>query len=209
MTPTPRFHFALSYASALHQEQRRKGKSGEHAVPYVVHLLGVCAIVIQNGGSEDEAIAALLHDAVEDQGGKAEAERIRALFGDVVARIVLGCTDSFVDTAGGEKKLPWIARKRDYLARLREEGDDVAFVSAADKLDNARATERDVAAQGDRLWQIFNAPKARTIAYYRELIAVYATKAARVQPIVRELRAIIERIGADVPADATMESASA
>ena len=141
--------------------------------------------------------------------GKAEAERIRALFGDVVARIVLGCTDSFVDTAGGEKKLPWIVRKRDYLARLREEGDDVAFVSAADKLDNARATERDVAAQGDRLWQIFNAPKARTIAYYRELIAVYATKAARVQPIVRELRAIIERIGADVPADATMESASA
>lgn len=204
MTLTPRFHFALSYASALHAHQWRKGPNGGHEVPYVMHLLGVCAIVLENDGSETQAIAALLHDAVEDQGGMAQAARIRDLFGADVERIVLGCTDSFVDTASGEAKLPWLQRKRAYLARLQSEPDDVALVSAADKLDNARATERDVQRRGESLWQIFSAPKARTIAYYRALIAVYRVKGPAVQRMTDELECIIERLGADVPPDATL-----
>jgi (p)ppGpp synthase/HD superfamily hydrolase len=163
-----------------------------------------CSVVLENGGSETEAIAALLHDAIEDQGGEPQAKRIRELFGEEVERIVRGCTDSF-----STPKAPWPQRKREYIERLKHEDDSVAFVSAADKLDNARSTARDVAAQGERFWKIFNAPKERTIAYYRRLIEVYRTKGQRLQPIVDELAAIIEKLGAGVPLEADLEDPQA
>jgi (p)ppGpp synthase/HD superfamily hydrolase len=198
---TPRFHAALAYASMLHQNQYRKARLGSSTqpLPYVVHLLRTCAIVLENDGSETEAIAALLHDAVEDQGGEPQAVRIGELFGADVERIVRGCTDSFADTQRGEPKAPYAVRKLGYIMRLRDEAEDVAFVSAADKLDNARATQRDLAEQGEDVWRIFSASKARTIAYYRALLAVYRTKGARLGRIVDELDAIVERIGAGVP----------
>ena len=132
---TGSFHSALSYASMIHQEQKRKSRDGARRVPYVLHLLGTCAIVLENGGSETEAIAALLHDAIEDQGGEYQAKRIRELFGEEVERIVRGCTDSF-----STPKAPWPQRKREYIERLKHEDESIAFVSAADKLDNARST---------------------------------------------------------------------
>jgi (p)ppGpp synthase/HD superfamily hydrolase len=183
----------------MHQEQRRKSRSGEKRIPYIVHLLGVCAIVLENGGGETEAIAALLHDAIEDQGGEAQARRIGELFGADVERIVRGCTDSFADTSAGEPKAPYAERKLSYLERLRSEPDDVALVSAADKLDNARATARNVTEQGEDAWAIFRAPKPATIAYYRALIAVYRSKGPRLARIVDELDEIVARLGAGVP----------
>jgi len=196
---TSRFHLALAYASMVHQDQRRKARDPQRKVPYIAHLLGVCAIVLENGGSETEAVAALLHDTIEDQGGEAQGRRIGELFGPDVERIVRGCTDSFADTSLGEVKAPYAERKLNYIERLRGEPDDVALVSAADKLDNARATARNVGELGDDAWKIFKAPKPATIAYYRALIAVYRTKGERVRPIVDELEAIIARVGVGVP----------
>ena len=125
-----RFNRALSLASSLHASQARKG--GE--VPYIAHLLAVCALVLEAGGDEDLAIAALLHDAVEDQGGESTLLIIRQRFGDRVADVVNGCTDT-----DETPKPPWKQRKQDYLDHLRGAPDDVRLVSAADKVHNARS----------------------------------------------------------------------
>ena len=179
-----RFHQALAFASLLHQEQRRKGAE---PVPYVVHLLGVCAIVLENGGSEDEAIAALLHDAVEDQGGLKTAERIRAAFGDNVARIVLACSD-----ATSVPKPPWQERKQGYHARLRTADVSTQLVSAADKLDNLRSIQRAVAREGDGYWEIFNASKSDSLWNYRTLAQIYlASHDARVLNVARQVDALV------------------
>src|ERR1700752_4814526 len=126
---TVRFERALAYTARLHAAQFRKGT----ARPYVGHLLGVASIVLTHGGDEDEAIAALLHDAVEDQGGKPRMREIRRKFGPPVARIVKGSTDSDV-----EPKPPWLERKTGYLRYLRHADSSVRLVSAADKVYNAR-----------------------------------------------------------------------
>ncbi len=123
-----RFDQALNYAIQLHADQLRKGSG----VPYLAHLLSVTALVLEDGGSEDEAIAALLHDAVEDQGGLATLEEIRSKFGTHVADIVAGCTDSFEDP-----RPPWKQRKDRYLQHLAQATPEVRRVSLADKLHNA------------------------------------------------------------------------
>jgi GTP pyrophosphokinase len=161
---TPRFADAFSYASALHARQTRKGTD----IPYLSHLMSVSALVLEDGGNEDEAIAGLLHDAVEDQGGQATLVEIRRLFGDNVARIVDGCTDSAV-----VPKPPWRERKERYVAHIRHAPADVRRVSSADKLHNARSILADYRAVGDGLWTRFTAGKDDTLWYYRSLVASF------------------------------------
>src|SRR5947209_18212527 len=127
-----RFEEALAFAARLHASQTRKGG----AVPYVAHLLAVAAIALEHGAGEDAAIAALLHDAVEDQGGAATREEIRRRFGDAVAAVVDGLTDS--DSPDPDRKLPWRQRKEAYIAHLPTASADVRLVAVADKLHNAR-----------------------------------------------------------------------
>jgi len=163
---TNRFVEALGYAAELHLLQRRKGKGQ----PYVGHLLGVAAIVIQHGGGEDEVIAALLHDAVEDQGGLPRLDEIRDKFGRHVARIVDGCTDSY--EVSGEKR-DWGERKRAYIEKVAHEPEDVRLVSAADKLANAREILSDFRVEGDAVFDRFTGRKDGTLWYYRTLVNVF------------------------------------
>jgi (p)ppGpp synthase/HD superfamily hydrolase len=179
---TNRFVEALGYAAKLHQFQRRKGKGQ----PYVGHLLGVAAIVIQHGGGEDQVIAALLHDAVEDQGGLPRLDEIREKFGTEVARIVDGCTDSY--EARGEKR-DWAERKRAYIARVAEEASDVRLVSAADKLANAREILADYRVEGDEVFKRFQGRKEGTLGYYRQLVDVF--KKAGSSALVDELERVV------------------
>jgi len=162
-----RFDHALLFAAQVHRNQGRK-KSG---VPYISHLLGVAAIVLDYGGDEDMGIAALLHDAAEDHGGKAMLAVISQMFGPRVAKIVDGCTDSYGDE--GKNKPKWYPRKLRYIRRMRHEDADTRFVSAADKLYNARAVLRDVRQYGDSAFGSFSAPKAKVLWYYRSLVREY------------------------------------
>lgn len=157
---TERFDRALAYASEAHRDQVRKGSE----VPYVAHLLGVAAIALEAGADEDQSIAALLHDAVEDQGGQARLDDIRERFGDRVARIVSDCSDS-----DSLPKPPWETRKQAYIASLEKKSPDSLLVSLCDKLYNAEAILSDLLVLGDALWERFTGGKAGTLWYYREL----------------------------------------
>ena len=156
-----RFDDAPTFATKAHREQRRKGPK---QIPYMGHLLGVCSLVIEDGGDEDEAIAALLHDAVEDQGGEPMFAEIRARFGDRVADIVLACSDSTE-----EEKEPWRERKESYLAALPAKSPGALRVSLADKLFNARSILRDFLDVGPDVWSRFNAGRDGQLWYYRQL----------------------------------------
>ncbi len=168
---TDRFDRALLYATHVHGGQRRKGTS----TPYVAHLLAVAATVLEYGGDEDLAIAALLHDSVEDQGGKARLEDVRNRFGDRVAQIVEPCSDSLVDTGKGESKAHWQERKEAYLKHLRTADADILRVSLADKVHNARAILRDLRNPeiGERIWSRFSQPREDTLWYYGSLADVF------------------------------------
>ncbi|MEW6271421.1 MAG: HD domain-containing protein [Thermodesulfobacteriota bacterium] len=163
-----RFEEALAYAARVHRRQIRKvadDDKGAPEIPYVAHLMAVAALVLEHGGGEDEAIAALLHDAVEDAGGRARREDIRVRFGDEVVRIVDACSDS-----DGEPRPPWVARKEAYLAHLAATGDGkVRRVAACDKLHNARAVLADYRKLGTGLWARFNGKRDGTLWYYRVL----------------------------------------
>ena len=164
---TDRFDRALLYATHVHGGQVRKGSS----TPYVAHLLAVAATVLEYGGDEDLAIAALLHDSVEDQGGKARLEDVRNRFGERVARIVEACSDSLANTAKGERKAHWQERKDAYIAHLGTADEDILRVSLADKVHNARAILRDLRKPdvGEKVWTYFSQPKEKTLWYYRNL----------------------------------------
>lgn len=178
-----RFDQAFAYASLLHASQTRKGSR----TPYIAHLMGVAALVLEDGGSEDEAIAGLLHDSVEDHPREGHTEEeIRLLFGERVLRIVLGCTDAFE-----HPKPPWKKRKLDYLKHLSAAPTDVRRVSAADKLHNARAVLHDYRHQGERLWRRFNAGKKDQLWYYRSLVEVLKKNRRRPGPLVRELERVV------------------
>jgi (p)ppGpp synthase/HD superfamily hydrolase len=164
MKLSERFEEALAYAARVHADQVRKGAG----VPYISHLLGVCSIALEFGADEDAAIGALLHDAAEDQGGRPRLEEIRAKFGEAVAEIVEGCTDTF-DTP----KPKWRPRKEAYIAHLASASAATRLVSASDKLHNARAILRDVAARGDAAFEIFAGKKDGTLWYYRALVAQF------------------------------------
>lgn len=178
-----KFEKALLYASQLHRDQQRKGTR----VPYVTHLLAVAAIVGENGGTEDEVVAALLHDAPEDQGGEATLEIIRSRFGDEVAAIVEGCTDTYEDP-----KPPWQGRKERYLAHLADAPDSVRLVSSADKLHNARTVLSDYRVLSDDLWGRFNGGREGTLWYYRAIVGSLRT--ADDTPVVEELDRVVTEL---------------
>ncbi len=178
-----RFERALVYAARLHADQTRKGSG----IPYVTHLLAVAAIVGENGGTEAEVVAALLHDAPEDKGGRERLEDIRERFGDGVAEIVAGCTDTYE-----EPKPEWRPRKEAYVAHVRTAPASVRLVSAADKLHNARSILADLRALGDGLWKRFTGGREGTLWYYRALADAYA--AAGTNAIVEELDRVVSEI---------------
>jgi (p)ppGpp synthase/HD superfamily hydrolase len=165
---TERFDDALAYASQLHRAQNRKGA----AIPYISHLLAVAAIALENGADEDQAIAALLHDAVEDQGGLAQLETIRARYGDGVAAMVADCTDAHVDP-----KPEWRPRKEAYIASLADKPARSLAVSLADKTHNASAINADLRGVGAAVWDRFTAKKHETLWYYRALADAFRTHA--------------------------------
>ena len=183
---TWRFDSALQFASGLHHQQPRKGVS----IPYVVHLMSVCALVLEAGGDEDQAIAALLHDAVEDQGGLPTLDTIRHMFGERVANTVESCSDSTVSDP--TKKLSWYDRKEEYLAHLRSTNNkDALLVAAADKLHNARAILSDY--REVKLWERFNAPKEDQLRYYGALVETLQSTAAPTV-LVDELSRVVEEL---------------
>jgi GTP pyrophosphokinase len=180
---TSRFDEAFRYAHEVHGEHVRKGND----TPYIGHLMGVCSIVLDDGGSEDEAIAALLHDAAEDFGGRPRLEDIRSRFGDPVAKIVEDCTDSWETP-----KLPWIERKREYVRHAHALSASSLRVSAADKVHNAYAILRDLRNTGEQVWARFNAPADDVIAYYESLVRAF--RASGGGPLVSELERIVKGI---------------
>jgi (p)ppGpp synthase/HD superfamily hydrolase len=178
-----RFDQAVAYASRLHRGQVRK----QTTVPYVSHLLGVASLALEHGADEDEAIAALLHDAVEDQGGETTLAEIRKGFGDKVAEIVAACSDSI-----GEPKPPWRARKEAYVARLKTASRSARLVSAADKLHNARSILTDYRREGARVWNRFSAGRDGVLWYYRALVD--ALRPAGPSALVEELDRVVAEL---------------
>lgn len=164
MSYSNRLDVAFIYAHRLHRDQKRKATE----IPYISHLMAVAAIVAEHGGTEDQVIAALLHDAVEDQGGRPVLEEIRAKFGEMVARIVEGCTD-----ADPAVRPPWRERKEAYLAHLKHASAEVQLVSACDKLHNARCIVAGLREHGPRYFERFNGGQSGTLWYYRSLVEAY------------------------------------
>ncbi|HWR40186.1 MAG TPA: HD domain-containing protein [Patescibacteria group bacterium] len=183
---TEKFEQALQYAVRLHAGQFRKGSG----VPYASHLLAVTAIVMENDGDEDTCIAALLHDAAEDQGGRETLEEIRVLFGETVADIVTDCTDSWI-----HPKPPWRGRKEDYVAKLADKPEDSLLVSLADKIHNARSILADCRSHGDDLWQRFQAGKDGVLWYYGALVQAFR-KSGAYPGLVDELDRIVTALNA-------------
>ena len=155
-----RFLRAFVFAAEKHKGQTRKASS----IPYIAHLMGVASLVLEAGGDEDLAIAALLHDVVEDCGGVPMLKEVRRRFGARVAKVVDGCTDAYTDP-----KPPWRERKEKYIARLRNEDKETRLVSAADKLNNVRSILSDYRAVGESIWSRFNGGREGTLWYYRTL----------------------------------------
>ncbi len=171
---TERFDEAFRFAHRLHRDQTRKGTS----IPYISHLMTVAALVIEHDGNEDQAIAGLLHDAVEDQGGKKTLDEIRTTFGDAVAAIVSDCTDAWDKQKSPlrsrkEARLEWRARKEAYLKVLPGKPTQSLLVSLADKTHNAEAILFDYRILGDRLWGRFNGGADGTRWYYKALGHVF------------------------------------
>lgn len=162
---TQRYEQARIYATQLHATQTRKG-----GTPFINHLLAVSSLVLENGGDEDQAIAALLHDAVEDQGGAATLAVIQQKFGDRVAAIVANCTESDI-----QPKPPWRDRKERYIKQMRQASADVHLVSLADKLDNLRSTHALLQQEGTTAWQRFKGDRDQSLWFYQELLKIYQT----------------------------------
>ena len=171
---------ALVYAAELHRDQVRKGSD----IPYIAHLLSVSSRVLVAGGTEIQAIAGLLHDAAEDQGGKPTLDEIRRRFGPDVAQIVYDCTDSWV-----EPKPDWRPRKEAYLASLPSKPKTSLLVSLADKVDNAQAILQDYRGIGHDLWSCFTGERQGTIWYYQTLSGIFTD--ALPGPLSGELSQIV------------------
>lgn len=177
-----RFESAMTFAARLHATQTRKGTE----ISYIAHLLAVASLVITHGGDEDEAIAGLLHDVAEDQGGGPTLETIRARFGERVAAIINGCTDTDV-----QPKPPWKERKERYLHHLSKASPSVKLVAAADKLHNVRAIIADYRNLGDSIWARFNAAKADQQWFYRGCVNALEGEP---QALIRELEAVVQQL---------------
>jgi (p)ppGpp synthase/HD superfamily hydrolase len=176
-----RFQEAFLFAYRLHQNQERK----ESKVPYIAHLMGVSGLVMEYGGNEDEAIAGLLHDAAEDQGGSAVLVEIQRNFGETVTAIVRGCSD-WLDGP----RPPWKRRKEAYLIHLKGAKEDVQLVSACDKLYNARTVLSDLRRMGDDVWSRFSGGKAGLMWYFESLTRVFSIR----NPVVDELARVVREL---------------
>ncbi|PYX93758.1 MAG: phosphohydrolase [Acidobacteria bacterium] len=180
-----RFNQALTFASRMHGQQTKKGTE----VPYIAHLLGVAALVLEAGGDEDLAIAALLHDVVEDCGGVPVLKEIRRRFGARVAHIVDGCTDAYTFP-----KPPWRERKEQYLHRLRRGDAGTRLVSAADKLYNVRSIVNDYREIGESIWERFTVRREGTLWYYRALVKEFRRTPNRLSRELERAFRDLERI---------------
>jgi len=178
-----RFDQAFRFAAEKHATQTRK----RTPVPYLSHLMSVAALVLEAGGDEDQAIAALLHDVVEDCGGEPVLAEVRQRFGERVAGIVQGCSDAYTIP-----KPPWKQRKLDYLESLRRAGDDVRLVSAADKLHNVRTILADYRVEGDSVWNRFSGQRDGTLWYYRAVLDVL--RAGRPNRLLDELQRVVTEL---------------
>ena len=183
MILSDRYAEALAFSFATHRTQVRKGSN----VAYFAHLIGVSSLVLEYGGTEEEAIAALLHDAAEDQGGREMLAQIEARFGPAVSAIVHACSDSVEPT-----KPPWRERKEKYLEHLRTAPGAAQLVSACDKLYNARAILSDLRVIGESLWERFTGGREGVLWYYRELADAFTIDS----PVVGELRRTVAELGA-------------
>ncbi|MBA3639777.1 MAG: HD domain-containing protein [Acidobacteriota bacterium] len=193
---TFRFSEALVLAADLHRHQARKGT----AIPYISHLLAVTAVALEFGADENEAIAALLHDAIEDapsQLGQEKAIVVRRLiemkFGPSVLDLVESCTDADV-----QPKPPWLERKCAYIEAIAHKSPSAVLVSAADKLHNARAILRDLRTDGHKVWERFNKETTAVmiVGYYRGLVTAFQTRTSelpdgRLRPVVQELHDVV------------------
>jgi (p)ppGpp synthase/HD superfamily hydrolase len=179
-----RFRDAFALAAELHADQTRKSTD----IPYIAHLMGVSSIAIEYGGDEDQAIAALLHDAAEDCGGLPILELIRDRFGDVVADIVESCTDTFE-----EPKPEWIERKVRYLAHVASASPAARLVSAADKLFNVRSILKDFRTEGEAVFDRFKKSKFHVLWYYRRLADAY-TRADPKSELPKELDRVVTEL---------------
>lgn len=178
-----RYQKALLFAHQLHQNQTRKGSH----TPYIAHLLSVSALVLEHGGDEDQAIAGLLHDAVEDQGGLPTLELIKKEFGEKVADIVAGCTDAYTNP-----KPPWPGRKTAYLTKLQTADDKILLVSLADKVHNARSILADLNDPATTVWDKFKGGKEGTIWYYQSLADIFDKSSFT--NLKKELRRLVDEI---------------
>jgi (p)ppGpp synthase/HD superfamily hydrolase len=179
MKMTARFADAFAFANALHDDQTRKG----NAIPYISHLMSVSALVLESGGDEDQAIAGLLHDAVEDQGGLTTARLIAERFGERVAGIVLACTDATPEP--GEAKAPWRDRKTAYIGHLADVQDEALVVIASDKTHNLQSIINDVQRDGLSTLERFDSPTQ--IAWYYRSVADELARRSLAEPIPRLL----------------------
>ncbi|GAB4472275.1 MAG: HD domain-containing protein [Anaerolineales bacterium] len=181
MNLTARFEKALIYALQLHREQYRK----ESQIPYFSHLISCAALVMECGGDEDQTIAALLHDAAEDQGGLRRLEEIETLFGERVRTIVEGCSDTLESP-----KPPWRERKERYLAHLLNAEEDVLLVSLADKVHNLRTIVLDYQVVGEKVWERFRGGKLGSMWYFRSLLEAFKVKYPH--PLVTEFERLLD-----------------
>jgi len=177
------FNQAFLFAAEKHAGQTKKGTG----VIYISHVMGVAGLVLEAGGDEEMAVAALLHDVVEDCGGLPMLKEIEQKFGSRVARIVDGCTDSY-----GYPKPPWRERKEKYLLRVRDEDDDTRLVSAADKVHNTRAILMDHCEIGDKVWERFAGKRDGSLWYYRSLADEFERRGAN--RLTRELARVVAQL---------------
>jgi (p)ppGpp synthase/HD superfamily hydrolase len=178
---SPRIVDAFAFTYELHRGQMRKGSP----TPYITHLMSVAAIVGRHGGDEDQVIAALLHDAVEDQGGQATLRRIRERFGDDVAAYVAGCSDS-----DARPKPPWRERKEEFIERARQASAKLRLIIAADKLDNVRSLVGDLHERGNAAWKVFKGDRDDTLWYYAEMVRALSREWSH--PLLRELAEAVD-----------------
>jgi (p)ppGpp synthase/HD superfamily hydrolase len=182
MPLSPRFEQALTYAAQVHSGQTRKGSD----VPFIAHLLAVASLALEYGADEDQAIAALLHDAAEDAGGERRLADIRARFGSKVADIVDGCTDTYETP-----KPPWRKRKEAYIAHIAHAPPGALLVSCCDKLHNTRAIVADLRQHGPATWTKFKGGRDGSLWYYRTLAEIFS-KSDLPSGLVDELRRTVE-----------------
>jgi (p)ppGpp synthase/HD superfamily hydrolase len=182
---SPKFLEALGYSFDIHKAQLRKGTK----IPYIAHLLAVCAIVIEYGGEEEHAIAALLHDAAEDGGGEAVLCEIELRFGRRVAGIVKACSDSI--TENESDKPDWKLRKEFYLSSIREKHYDALIVSLADKIHNSRSIANDLRVIGEAVWERFKGGREGTLWYYKLLLNRFEARirtSESLYPMIQEFK---------------------